>query len=41
LGNQTIDFHLGKSLGNPINLQTELIGLFPNLKLFLIPQHFP
>ena len=37
----TSDFRLAKSLGNPINLQTELIGLFPNLKLFVILQHFP
>jgi hypothetical protein len=39
LGNETINFDLGKSFGNPINFQAELI--FPNLKLFVIPQLFP
>jgi hypothetical protein len=39
-GNETINFDLGKSFGDPINFQAELIGLFPNLKLFVIPQLF-
>lgn len=36
LRNQAIDFDLGKILGNPIDLQTDLIGLFPTLMLFMI-----